>query len=74
MQDYPICYRCQRRVDYDPVFEAICGHDECPSAVFHGLCLMEWRDHRDDRIRQFRKWMTEHVIVVYRRDDVVDPE
>lgn len=28
----------------DAVFESVCGHDECPTLTFHGLCLMEFRD------------------------------
>lgn len=28
----------------DAVFESLCGHDECPTVTFHGLCLMEFRE------------------------------
>lgn len=55
MQDRPVCLRCDKRIDHDPVFEAPCGHDRCPSAVFHGLCLMEWREARDQFIQRLRK-------------------
>lgn len=46
MQDRPRCFGCSDVVEYDPLYEAPCGHDDCPSAVFHGLCLMEWREKR----------------------------
>lgn len=47
MQDRPVCFECVEVVEYDPVYEALCGHDKCPSACFHGLCLMEFRDRRE---------------------------
>lgn len=43
MQSQPRCHQCAEQVE-DPIFEAPCGHDECPSVVFHGACLMEWRE------------------------------
>lgn len=46
MQALAVCYECHEPVD-DPLFEAPCGHDGCPSAVFHGLCLMAWRERRE---------------------------
>ena len=58
----PICWKCAHRVEHDPVFAAPCDHDECPSAVFHGLCLMEWREERDramEAARDFFKMMQE---------------
>jgi hypothetical protein len=71
MQDRPICFECHRTVEYDPVFEAVCGHDGCPSAVFHGLCLMAFRERRE-QIKQassivevmgllVRPWTTPHT-------------
>jgi hypothetical protein len=51
--DRPVCFWCawnerplsERLVAAsDAVFEALCGHDGCPSAVFHGICLMEFRE------------------------------
>lgn len=66
MQDRPICFKCRTLIDHSPVFEAPCGHDECSSAVFHGLCLMEFRDQRaaGDRFTVVgllvRPWMEEH--------------
>lgn len=49
MQERPICFKCERRVDHgqEPVFAAVCDHQRCPSVVFHGMCLMEWREYRD---------------------------
>lgn len=43
-QEYPVC-----AVDYQPVikaedcvYAAPCGHPECPSAVFHAGCAMDY--------------------------------
>ena len=47
MQERPICFECGEPIEHSPVFEAPCGHDECRSAVFHGLCLMEFRERRE---------------------------
>jgi hypothetical protein len=44
LHDLPVCFDCQTRIENSPVFAAICGHATCPSVVFHGLCLMEWRE------------------------------
>lgn len=59
MQERPICFGCDRVVEYDPVYEAPCGHHNCCSAVFHGLCLMEWRERRDEIKQKLRKMMDE---------------
>ena len=48
VQRIPVCFGCQEDVDMDPIFEAPCGHERCPSVVFHGLCLMRWREIRDE--------------------------
>lgn len=49
IQDLPICFDCQTRVNSlaDAVF-APPWHDDptFPSAAFHPLCLMRWRDRR----------------------------
>lgn len=51
--DRCICYWCaihrrspnERQISpADAVFESLCGHDECPTMTFHGLCLMEFRE------------------------------
>lgn len=55
-----ICFQCKEAVDYDPLFESPCGHDECPSAVFHGLCLMEWREHREEIMKALTRWIQSH--------------
>lgn len=68
MQDLPVCFKCHKRVESEPIFEAPCGHDTCASAVFHGLCLMEYRDQRAQALEKFevvgllvRPWMQEHT-------------
>lgn len=61
MQDRPICFYCGEQVDHSPVFEAPCGHDAHSSAVFHGLCLMKFREFRDERSRVLQKWLEEHA-------------
>lgn len=69
MQDRPICFDCHETIEHSPVFEAPCGHEDCASAVFHGLCLMQYRDKResaDDRFELVgflvrKKWSEEHT-------------
>lgn len=47
IQERPICWDCTTTIESnDMVFEAPCGHDGCPSVVFHPLCLMSWREKR----------------------------
>jgi hypothetical protein len=46
-------------VEHSPVFEAPCGHDQCSSAVWHGICLMEWRERRQEYVAMIRKMMRE---------------
>lgn len=55
MQDRPVCFTCDQRIETNAeiVFEAPCGHLDCSSAVFHPLCLMTWRERRDN----FREWL-----------------
>lgn len=60
MQDYPICWDCGEQVESNPIYEAICGHDECPSSIFHGLCLMRWREKREEVYKTIQKWFDEH--------------
>jgi hypothetical protein len=57
MRDRPLCFGCRDQVDHDPVYEAPCGHEDCPSCVFHPLCLMKWREWREARTREFRSWL-----------------
>ena len=62
VQERPICWRCEAKVEYDPVYAAPCDHESCPSAVFHGLCLMEWREERnraEEALRDFFQSMNE---------------
>ena len=67
MQDRAVCWHCTEIIEHDPIFEAPCGHDRCPSVVFHGLCLMEWREvrakieeHRREMHRRLVAWMRRH--------------
>lgn len=66
MQDRPICFQCGNPVETNAemVFESPCGHDQCASAVFHGICLFDWRERRAewlDYLKQMReRWMREH--------------
>ena len=60
IHDRPRCWVCAEIVEYDPIFAAPCDHDSCPSVVFHGICLMEWREFRERRIQAIQKWVSEH--------------
>lgn len=65
MQDRPVCFECVEPIEHSPVFESPCGHETCASATFHGLCLMSWREKRDEiveRMKQIHKrWVEEHT-------------
>lgn len=47
MQDRAVCFLCAERIDHSPMFAAPCDHPDCPSVCWHGIHLMEWREHRD---------------------------
>ena len=66
MRPHPICFNCEEEVDHDPIYEAVCGHESCPSAVFHPLCLMEWREHREKAMRVIKEFIQSHPM--FRRD------
>lgn len=69
IHDVPVCNlpSCGQRVEYDPVFAPDCGqqtgdpreHDECGSSVWHGHCLMEFRQHVQEVIAERRSMMAE---------------
>lgn len=62
LQEHPVCFffECAEVVDHDLVFEAPCGHEGCPSAVFHPLCLMQWREFKDDMEREVLRFVARH--------------
>lgn len=66
MQNRPVCFQCDKSIETNSemVFESPCGHDECSSAVFHALCLFDWRERRQrmlDYIENIRRrWLEEH--------------
>jgi hypothetical protein len=61
MRRYPLCWECEEEVDTDPIYEAPCGHDDrCPTMVWHGVCLMSWREKRDEITRMLQKLANEH--------------
>ena len=48
VQAVPVCNACEKPITDSVVYAATCDHDACPSACWHGVCLMEWRDERDE--------------------------
>lgn len=65
LHDRPICWQCDLPIEgNDFVFAAPCDHEECPSAVWHPLCLMEWRQHRDEALTKRQRWLEEHLVRV----------
>jgi len=60
MRETPVCWQCHENIDKDWVFESPCGHDDCVTATFHGLCLMQWREHRENMERQMRDFFEQH--------------
>ena len=66
LQDRPICFHCDTPIESnDFVFCAPCDHEECPSVVFHPICLMEWRQHRDEAEARRRRWHEEHIVAIH---------
>ena len=69
MQERPICFQCDSAIqaNADMVFEAPCGHDDCSSAVFHAICLFDWRERRSkfmEYLKEIReRWMREHGLM-----------
>lgn len=64
LQERPVCFflGCVEPIEHDAVYEAPCGHPECPSAVFHPLCLMKWREHREHLEREIRRFVEQHSL------------
>lgn len=58
----PICFSCTEQVMIDPVFAAICDHEDCPSAVFHPLCLMRHREDRAAHIEARERFFATHRV------------
>lgn len=51
-----VCFMCQRKSKaVDAVFESLCGHEDCPTMSFCGLCLMQWREHREALVREYEE-------------------
>lgn len=50
IHERPVCYGCRTPIEGDVVFAPLCSltedhaHDTCPSACWHGPCLMEGRE------------------------------
>lgn len=60
IQQKPVCFGCEDPIDSlgDAVFAPPwCDHQECCSATFHGLCLMKWRDKRQEIRTQIERRM-----------------
>jgi hypothetical protein len=62
MQDRPVCFSCIEEIETNAemVFESPCGCDEHSSAVFHAICLFDWRDRRKAIEERFRAWIASH--------------
>lgn len=61
----PNCFYCKKVVEYDPIYSPpLCDHEDCASAVFHPLCLMEWREKREyvmGRVRESLQAFQRHL-------------
>lgn len=57
MQDRPVCFSCTLAIqtNAEMVFEAPCGHLDHASAVFHAICLFDWRDTRRSTEERFQQ-------------------
>jgi hypothetical protein len=60
IQDRPVCWGCDELIEHSAVFAAPCDHPEHSSAVWHGLCLMEWRENREKRQQAMQRFFSTH--------------
>lgn len=61
IQYQPICFGCEKPVEYDPVYAPPwCDMSDHPSAVFHGICLMEHRDRVQRRRAELAEIIRKH--------------
>jgi hypothetical protein len=60
IQQQPFCFGCEAKVERleEAVFAPPwCDHEDCSSAVFHGICLMSWRERRQELRLQMQRRM-----------------
>ncbi len=57
MQARPVCALCSESIEDDFVYEAPCGNDDCPSAVWHPECLMDWREMTEEEPHEVESLM-----------------
>lgn len=59
IQDRPRCFVCEEPIEYGAIYAPpMCDHEGCASACFHGVCLMEWRENRVEKMKQAREAIT----------------
>ncbi len=68
IHDLPLCFAGDGRVTHDPIFAAPCEHAECPSVVWHPLCLMAFRENRERRQQDLSRFLERHEITVIVRE------
>ena len=62
-----ICWDCEQPIASvsDIVFAPpMCDHHDCSSACFHGICLMRWRERRNEartRARAAAEGLARHL-------------
>lgn len=65
LHDDPICFSCLEKIDTRPlIFAAACDHDDCPSVVFHPLCLMDHRESHERHLRAKARFFETHRVTV----------
>jgi hypothetical protein len=71
LQRHPVCFfpPCGEAIDHDPVYESPCGHEDHPSAVFHPICLMGWREYKEDMEREIKRFVSDHEARQHEDDD-----
>ena len=68
IHERPRCFTGDGVVSHDPVFAAPCDHAECPSVVWHPLCLMGFRENRDQRRADMARFLERHEVIVQIRE------
>lgn len=71
LQDRPRCWTCREVIDYNPIFVAICEHEQCPTVCMHGICVMSFRENAEQRRQQMDRFVQTHraYLVIEEIDD-----
>ena len=74
IHERPLCFAGDGVVTHDPIFAPVCGHEDCPSAVWHPLCLMSFRENSERQRQDMARFLQHHEIIIGIRPIPVEEE